>query len=233
MWRTFLGLLLWMAPAWAQAPSIKATLANPEFARVLVAGHRGALLRAPENTFPSFQHAVALGADIIELDVRYTRDGRWVVFHDATLERLTGSPGAIEERTLEEVRQLRINLPQFPAHKDLRVLTLEEALEFLKNRAIAYLDHKTGPAVLLSRELARLGAADRAYIVARTPPWAMDLRRGSPEVHIMGAIDEDEPEALIQEFLPARPTLMELPRKHLTPANIALLKNRGVRVFTN
>ena len=228
-----MGLLLWMAPAWAQAPSIKATLANPEFARVLVAGHRGALLRAPENTFPSFQHAVALGADIIELDVRYTRDGRWVVFHDATLERLTGSPGAIEERTLEEVRQLRINLPQFPAHKDLRVLTLEEALEFLKNRAIAYLDHKTGPAVLLSRELARLGAADRAYIVARTPPWAMDLRRGSPEVHIMGAIDEDEPEALIQEFLPARPTLMELPRKHLTPANIALLKNRGVRVFTN
>ncbi len=233
MLRILLGLLLSAALTWAQAPSIKATLANPAFTRVLVCGHRGAPLHAPENTIPSFQHAVAQGADIIEIDARFTRDGRWVVFHDSTVERLTGKAGAIEQRTLDEVRELRINLPQFPAHRDLPILTLEEALEFLKNRAITYLDHKTGPALLLAREVQRLGAADRAYIVARTPHWARELRRAGPDIHIMGAINDDEPESLIPLFLPARLTLMELPLKYLTPENLSLLQRNGVRVFTN
>lgn len=233
MLRLLLMLLIWGALACAQAPSIKATLADPNFQRVLTCGHRGAPLHAPENTIPSFQHAVALGADIIEIDVRYTRDGHWVVFHDSTVSRLTGKAGTIEQRTLEEVRELRINLPQFPAHRDLRILTLEEALEFLQNRALAYLDHKTGPALLLARELQRLGATDRAYIVARTPQWARELRQAVPDIHIMGAINDDEPESLLGQFLLARPTLMELPIKHLTPFNIALLRRNGVRIFTN
>lgn len=126
MLRMLLTVLTWAAVACAQAPSIKATLADPNFSRVLACGHRGAPLHAPENTIPSLQHAVAMGADIIEIDVRYTRDGRWVVFHDSTVMRLTGKTGSIEQRTLDEVRELRINLPQFPNHRDLRILTLEE-----------------------------------------------------------------------------------------------------------
>ncbi len=233
MLRLALGILLGAVAVPAQAPSIKATLANPAFKRVMVCGHRGAPLHAPENTIPSFQQAVGMGADIIEIDARYTRDGRWVVFHDSTLDRLTGRPEAIEQLTLAQVRELRINLPRFPAHRDLRILTLEETLDFLKDRAITYIDHKTGPAFLLAREVQRVGAADRAYIVARTPQWAAELRRAGPDIHIMGAINDDEPESLIPLFLEARLTLMELPMKYLTPGNVGLVRRAGVRVFTN
>lgn len=68
--------------------------------------HRGGSLLAPENTLVAFDVAARLGADAIETDVRRTRDGVVVVFHDDATERLTGAPGTIEARTLAEVRAL-------------------------------------------------------------------------------------------------------------------------------
>lgn len=233
MVRLLIALALSAAAALAQTPSIKATLGNPAFRRVMACGHRGAPLHAPENTIPSFQHAVGMGADIIELDARYTRDGQWVVFHDSSVDRLTGQKGAIEQMTLEEVKSLRINLSRFADHRDLRILTLKEALEFLKERAITYIDHKTGPAYLLAKEVQRLGATDRAFIVSRTPQWAAELRRAGADIHIMGAINDGEPESLIAQFLESRLTLMELPLRYLTPANIQLVRKAGARIFTN
>jgi glycerophosphoryl diester phosphodiesterase len=68
--------------------------------------HRGGSALAPENTFAAFERAQALGADVIETDVRLTRDGVVVVFHDDDTMRLLGQPGTIEERTLEELHRL-------------------------------------------------------------------------------------------------------------------------------
>jgi glycerophosphoryl diester phosphodiesterase len=68
--------------------------------------HRGGSLLAPENTLVAFDVAARLGADAIETDVRRTRDGVVVVFHDEETARLTGAPGTIEARTLAEVRAL-------------------------------------------------------------------------------------------------------------------------------
>jgi glycerophosphoryl diester phosphodiesterase len=68
--------------------------------------HRGGALLAPENTLVAFEQAARLGADVFELDVRLTRDGEVVVFHDDDTGRITGAPGTVEERTLEELRRL-------------------------------------------------------------------------------------------------------------------------------
>jgi len=68
--------------------------------------HRGGSLLAPENTLVAFDRAAALGADALEIDVRRTRDGVVVVFHDEDTARLTGQNGTIEERSLAEVRAL-------------------------------------------------------------------------------------------------------------------------------
>ena len=61
----------------------------------------------PENSLAAFIRAIRnkFGA---ELDVHLTKDGKLVVFHDDTTDRTTGEPGTIEERTLEEVRELRL-----------------------------------------------------------------------------------------------------------------------------
>jgi glycerophosphoryl diester phosphodiesterase len=68
--------------------------------------HRGGAALAPENTLPAFDRGVALGADCLELDVRRTRDGEVVIFHDRDTGRITGEAGQVEERRWDELRAL-------------------------------------------------------------------------------------------------------------------------------
>ncbi|MCU4750131.1 MULTISPECIES: glycerophosphodiester phosphodiesterase [unclassified Streptomyces] len=73
---------------------------------VLAVAHRGDPYRARENTVASFRSAIAAGADMVELDVRLTRDGVPVVLHDATLDRLWGHDRPVAELTAQQVREL-------------------------------------------------------------------------------------------------------------------------------
>jgi len=73
-----------------------------------VIAHRGASAEQPENTLAAFRRALALGADGIELDVHVTRDGVPVVFHDASLLRLTGVRGRIAQQAWPALRRLRV-----------------------------------------------------------------------------------------------------------------------------
>ena len=57
--------------------------------------HRGASAELPENTLPAFERAIELGADVIEADVRLTKDGTPLCLHDATLERTTSGKGPL------------------------------------------------------------------------------------------------------------------------------------------
>ncbi len=74
--------------------------------RVLCYAHRGARAYAPENTLLAFATAFDVGADVIECDVRLSRDRHPVVIHDATLDRTTNGRGPVRARTLAELRTL-------------------------------------------------------------------------------------------------------------------------------
>lgn len=72
----------------------------------LVVAHRGNRVGAPENTVESFRQAVAIGADALEFDVRMTRDGVPVVFHDPALDRTTNGHGLLAGFTFDELASL-------------------------------------------------------------------------------------------------------------------------------
>jgi len=71
-----------------------------------IIAHRGYSYKYPENTLAAFQAAVAAGVPMIELDVMLSRDRKLVVIHDAALERTTNGCGAVNNYTLEELKQL-------------------------------------------------------------------------------------------------------------------------------
>ena len=71
-----------------------------------VIGHRGSMLEAPENTLAGFRHAAENGADAVEFDVDFTKDGHAVVIHDATVDRTTNGSGRVSDFTLEDIRKL-------------------------------------------------------------------------------------------------------------------------------
>jgi glycerophosphoryl diester phosphodiesterase len=98
--------------------------------------HRGGSRLAPENTLVAFDRAAALGADAIETDVRRSRDGVVMVFHDEDTAALTGEPGTIEGRTAAELERLDVahafsddGGDSFPLRgAGLRIPTFAEAL---------------------------------------------------------------------------------------------------------
>lgn len=72
----------------------------------LTVAHRGDPYHFRENTLPSLRSALLKGADVVEVDVRITRDGVPVLLHDPTLERLWGHPTPVTRLTSREVREL-------------------------------------------------------------------------------------------------------------------------------
>jgi glycerophosphoryl diester phosphodiesterase len=74
----------------------------------LLAAHRGGSLLWPENSLLAFRNAVALGADFIEFDVHLSREGEVVVIHDPTLDRTTSGAGPVRDRTVAELKALRL-----------------------------------------------------------------------------------------------------------------------------
>src|SRR5437764_1237987 len=68
--------------------------------------HRGGARLAPENTLAAFRNALTLPVDAVELDVQMSRDGQALVFHDATMERLTNGQGNILDLDAAYLRSL-------------------------------------------------------------------------------------------------------------------------------
>ena len=77
----------------------------------LLYAHRGASRECPENTLPAFERALELGADVLELDVHATRDGVFVVSHDATAARVAGVARSITPHQILAPRCLSTNAP--------------------------------------------------------------------------------------------------------------------------
>jgi glycerophosphoryl diester phosphodiesterase len=94
-----------------------------------VIGHRGASAHAPENTLEAFRRAVELGASGIETDVRMTRDGRFVLLHDARVNRTTDGSGSIDQLGLDAARKLDAGSWFGEEFAGERVPTLEEAID--------------------------------------------------------------------------------------------------------
>ena len=76
--------------------------------QVMIIGHRGAAHYEKENTLASFEKAIALGVDGIELDVRITRDGKVAVIHDAKVNRTTNKKGYVKDYSLEELGRMGV-----------------------------------------------------------------------------------------------------------------------------
>ncbi|WP_231862872.1 glycerophosphodiester phosphodiesterase [Alicyclobacillus mali (ex Roth et al. 2021)] len=104
--------------------------------RVRIFAHRGASHEAPENTLPAFQVALHQGADVIETDVHWTKDGELVICHDARIEGVSDGAGAIADMTYEELlrydfgyRFTRDGGRTYPYRgRGIRIPTLREAL---------------------------------------------------------------------------------------------------------
>lgn len=101
---------------------------------VLVTAHRGFSGDAPENTLAAFKKAMEVGSDMIELDVRFSKDGQIVVMHDDTLDRTANGRGKVSDYTLKELKQFDAGSWFAPQFSGEHIPTLVEVLELAKGK---------------------------------------------------------------------------------------------------
>jgi len=146
--------------------------------------HRGGAALAPENTMEAFRMAVECWrCDVLELDVRATRDGRVVVLHDQTVDRTTNGSGAIEDLTWAEVRQLDAG---FRFHdldgrhsargKGVRIPLFDEVLEAFPGMRLNVEAKAADAASALVEAIARHGAEPRTLVAAEAEASRHDAR---------------------------------------------------------
>lgn len=98
--------------------------------RVILAAHRGDRVRHPENTMAAFKAALDFGADMIETDIRMTRDGELVLIHDRSTERTAGVNLNVDELTLAECREINVGAT-FGEGRIERIPTVREFLDLI------------------------------------------------------------------------------------------------------
>ena len=170
----------------SRTEAIREKLFSKDRDYVFVAMHRGDWRNFPENSKGAILSSIRLGADIVELDVHMTKDGRFVLNHDPTLNRTTTGKGKVCDLTLEEIKQFKMRDSRGKP-TDYEVLTLEEALELTRGKILVNIDKfKEHPREILDA-VAAVGALREVIVKsAHSPeearkffgPYWKDVERG-------------------------------------------------------
>ena len=152
--------------------------------RIAFSAHRGASRLAPENTLGAIEAAIALGADYVELDIRTTQDGGFVLLHDGTLNRTTDGKGPVAKARFDDVRRLDAGAWFGGLYRKTQVPTLDEALNVLKGRAKFYCDAKSIAPEALAEALRRQGMVEQT-VVYNSPDALKSLMKVAPEIKRM------------------------------------------------
>lgn len=135
----------------SRADAIAAQIQDSSSGYVIVACHRGDWRNWPENSIPAIESVIAMGADIVEIDVRMTSDSVLVLCHDNDVKRTTNFSKVFRERpdkspkvkdlTIDEIKSLSLKrMHQAAAIDTLRMPTLREALECTRGRICVNID---------------------------------------------------------------------------------------------
>jgi len=111
---------------------------------IKVVGHRGSVKFAPENTIPAFEAAIRYGADLVEMDIRETKDGELVIMHDGKVDRTTNGSGKVADLTLAEIKNLDAGSWFGSEFTGVKVPTFKEVLKIIRGRALPDIDFKAG-----------------------------------------------------------------------------------------
>ena len=137
----FLFFLGFVTQAQPSADAIRRTFLNSGSGTVMVAAHRAVHHVYPENSLQAIQESIKIGVDIIEIDVKVSKDGVPFLMHDHKIDRTTTGKGVAEEFTWEELQQFFI--VDKGKKTKLKIPALRDALEIAYGKIMIDLDLKT------------------------------------------------------------------------------------------
>ena len=146
-----------------------------------VCAHQGNGGGKPANTVVAFTNAVALGAAMVEFDVKRCKTGELVIMHDGTVDRTTNGKGAVSALTFDEIRKLTIKWPGHP-DANVKVPTFDEAIDCLPTEGVWINCHSAGNvAVEVAQKIKAKGRLHQAFVATSLPAIA-EARKAVPDI---------------------------------------------------
>lgn len=207
---------------------------------VIVVAHRGDWRNFPENSLEAIDNAIKMGVDIVELDVKKTKDGELILMHDRTLDRTTTGKGLVSENTLSDIRKLNLrngcNIRTI--HK---VPTLEEALLHAKGKIMINLDQADLYFDQIYELMKKTGTTKQIIMKGRRPVAEVKKQFGDylEDVIYMPIVDLDASgaekhiEAFIKDMSPVAFELLFVKDTNLLPKKFATTLNGRSLIWYN
>jgi glycerophosphoryl diester phosphodiesterase len=174
----------WLQTDFAEEVIARQTLKKLGAKPVKIAHHRGASRYAPENTLPSLEKAIRLGADFVEFDLQTTRDGGFVLLHDRSLDRTTNGRGPAREWDLAKTEALDAGSWFGRPYARTPIPTLDVFLKVAGGRVELYVDAKDIAPDALAETLKRHGLIERC-VVYQSATYLEKLRAIDPAIRRM------------------------------------------------
>lgn len=207
-----------------------------------IISHRGTAYSAPENTLPAFEGAIRERADMIEFDIRATKDDILIVMHDPTLDRTTDACARWNERripvnakTFRDIMTLdasAANPAKYARYRGTRVPSFVEALEVIEKNSVALVHRKSGDARLIAADIFRHGFTGKTVVQSEDVNFLRDMHLVAPDVPLGWIAGDDEfrhadPAVLKKEGI----RIIAFDNKTVTAGMLDVAMREGFRVF--
>lgn len=197
---------------------------------ILKIGHRGAKAHVAENTLASFQKALDMGADGIELDVHVCATGELVVIHDFTVDRTTNGTGEVHKLTLAELKRLKVE-------GEHTIPTLEEVLELAGKRCFLNIEMKGRHTAQPLSQLMELYVNTKGYtyddfiVSSFQREELMIMSEINPDIHL-GVLTQASVTQAWEWALEFSAKALHPHFSLLTESNVKKAKQAGYKVYT-
>jgi len=171
---------------------------------VLVASHRGDWRNAPENSIQAIKNCIKMGVDIVEIDVRMTKDSALILMHDATIDRTTTGKGKVTDWCLDSLKILNLkNGCGIATHS--RIPTFKEAMETAKGQIMVNIDKASEYMDKVYEILVETGTVDQAILKGSDDIEKVRKKYGSmlDKIIYMPIIKEETPmlSGLVDDYI--------------------------------
>lgn len=175
-----------------------------EEGKVSVISHRGDWRNTPENSIRAIQNSIDLGVNMVEIDIKKTKDNELILLHDKTLDRTTTGKGLPQDYTLAEIKQMRLRNGAGVATSH-QIPTLEEAMIVAKGKIWVNIDKGYDYFDLVEKVLEKTGTTQQVLIKAGLPYQKVVAENKAvlDKLFFMPIIDMANPDAMtmVEEYI--------------------------------
>ena len=184
---------------------ILAEINDPKSDYIVVASHRGDWRNYPENSIPAIESVIRMGVDIMELDVKMTKDSVLILMHDKTIDRMTNGKGRVCDITYDSLMTFNMRRAHNIVTDTLKVPTLREALLCCKDRILVNVDHAYPYYEQIVKLTEELGVAGQVLMKSKSSIDKVneDTQKYGSRMLYMPVVDVNKPKGkkLFAEYL--------------------------------